>query len=170
MQIIPWVEHLGRGNGYQVIVCGEQFNVSYTHYADHVVVTRFVDGTDNKWAPLKTVAIPSDYHGKPWKDIHRGMRDHMRSVCSELVRGVDPSGMNEFRLEWAMVTKWYVGQKVRYESVRGGNVLGIVTETTRKGTERLVHVRVTSRKNGLYKCGEIMHVSPTDPWFKSREV
>ncbi|MFF5371316.1 hypothetical protein [Streptomyces sp. NPDC013187] len=148
-----------------------QYNVIWTYGADHVQVQWF-DKTENHdgWQDFKTVSIPGDYKGKPCRDIAKGMDEHLKVICRGLVRDWEgSSGMEEFRDEWAMHT-WEERQKVSYKSVRGGIVLGVVKETKRLGTRRVVLVRVTSRNNPLYRCGEIVEFSTTDPWLKSREV
>lgn len=173
MKVIPWMYHTRNGRGYQLIMSGHrQYNVVWMYGADHVViqVCDKHEDPDAKFTEHKRVSIPGDYKGKWWEDIATGMEDHMRVICSGLTRDWEGySGMDEFREEWSM-HKWTPKQRVTLRSITGGDVLGIVTGTERLGTRRVVKVRVTSRKNGLYRCGEILELSPTNPWLKSREV
>jgi hypothetical protein len=170
VKIIPWMYSTRNGRGYQMIMSGSrQYNVKWMYGADHVVV-EVSDKHEEPFTEHKRVSIPGDYKGKWWEDIVMGMEDHMRVICSGLTRECEGySGMDEFREEWAM-HKFWPGQKVSYSTVRGGTVLGVVTGSERHLIRRVVKVRVTSRKNGLYRCGEILELSPTNPWVKSREV
>jgi hypothetical protein len=173
MKVIPGMYADGSGVSYQLILSGHrQYNVKWMYEADHVVVD-ICDKHENphaKFTEYKRVRIPGDYKGRPWREIAVGMHEHLKVVCSGLTRDWEGfAGMDEFREEWAMHTFWE-RQKVSYRSVRGGIVLGVVKGTERRGTGRVVLVRVTSRTNSLYRCGEVMEISPTSPWIKSREV
>ncbi|MFF5433399.1 hypothetical protein ACFY5K_25590 [Streptomyces griseofuscus] len=173
MKVIPWMSHNGQGEGYQLVLSGHrQYNVRWVYGADHVLVDVCDkhENPDAGWSELKRIAIPSDYRGKPWRDVATGMRDHMRVICRGLTREWEGGGvMSEFRDEWAM-HKWYEGQKVSYKTVRNGLILGVVTGVERRGTSRFVHFRVASRKNPMFKCGSVESISPSDPWFTSREA
>ncbi|MFE2075172.1 hypothetical protein [Streptomyces misionensis] len=162
----------GQGEGYQLFLSGHrQYNVRWEYGADHILVNvcEKHETPDAGWTEHKRVNIPSDYRGKPWREVAKGMREHMSHVCGFLVREWEGDGaMSEFREEWAM-HNWREGQKVRY-STMGGSVLGVVKDIRRAGTAREVLVRITSRKNWLYKCGEVVPFSPTCPWLKSREA
>ncbi|MFI5877514.1 hypothetical protein ACIBAH_34795 [Streptomyces sp. NPDC051445] len=172
MKVIPWVYGTGKGTGYQLILSGHrQYNVIWEYGADHVKVQWF-DKTENHdgWQDLKTVSIPGDYKGKPARDIAHGMGEHMQGVCRALVRdweGYDV--MDTFTQEWAMHT-WEEGQKVAYDTAFNGTVLGVVVGVRRAIRDRFIQVRVTSRTNRNYPCGEILEISPTSPWLKTREV
>ncbi|MFF8367829.1 hypothetical protein ACF05W_03195 [Streptomyces lydicus] len=173
MKVIPGMYADGSGVSYQLILSGHrQYNVKWMYGADHVVIDICDkhENPDAKFTEHKRVSIPGDYKGKPWREIAKGMHEHLKTVCSGLTRDWEGySGMGEFREEWAMHT-WEKRQKVSYKSIRGGIVLGVVKGTQRLGTRRVVLVRVTSRTNPLYRCGDVVEFSPTDPWLKSREV
>jgi hypothetical protein len=148
-----------------------QYKVIWEYGADHVKVQWF-DKTENHdgWQDLKTVSIPGDYKGKPCREIAKGMDEHMKVICGGLTREWEGySGMDEFREEWAMHT-WEERQKVRYDTSFNGILLGVVVGHKRAIRDRYVLVRVTSRRNPVYKCGEVLEVRATSPWLKSREV
>ncbi|WP_018564967.1 hypothetical protein [Streptomyces sp. PsTaAH-124] len=171
MKVIPGMYATRDGESYLLVMSGRRmYNVIWMYKEDHILVNVRDDheNPDSGWREHQRVNIPSDYRGKKWEDVAKGMREHIYHVCSGLTRKWEgDAGMNEFREEWAM-WKWHKDQKVRYESVMG-DVLGIVKETRRAGTAREVFVRITSRKHPLYKCGEVVPFSPTCPWIKSRE-
>ncbi|MGW4446426.1 hypothetical protein [Streptomyces sp. NPDC004682] len=159
------------GRGYQLLLSGHrQYNVKWMYGQDSVIV-EVCDHHENPgsgFTELKRVSIPGDYKGKYWQEIVSGMDEHMMHIARKLTREWEGEGcMTEFRDEWAM-HKWHQGQKVSYQSVRGGTVLGVVVGTERRGTARDVLVRVTSRKNPLYRCGEVVPFSTTDQWLKKR--
>ncbi|MEV6419079.1 hypothetical protein [Streptomyces sp. NPDC051662] len=169
MRVVPWMYDHSKGEGYQLILSGHvQQNIIWRYGAEEIVVQR-AEGAE-PFRDVKSVAVPSDYRGKPWRDVADGMRDHMRVIASGLTRANEGDcGMSEFREEWAM-HRFRKGQKVSFQSVRGGSVLGVVKGVERRGTERVVLIRVTSRKNPLWNLGDIIDVNPTSPWLKSREV
>ncbi|MGW2919546.1 hypothetical protein ACWDBF_17030 [Streptomyces angustmyceticus] len=173
VKVIPGMYADGSGVSYQLVLSGHrQYNVKWVYGADHVVID-ICDKRENpdaKFTEHKRVSIPGDYKGKPWRDISKGMHDHLKVVCSGLTRNWEGhSVMEEFRQEWAMHAFWN-GQKIRYDTSFNGEVLGVVVGTKRGTRDRFVLVRVTSRKNRAYKCGETLELSPVSPWLKSREV
>jgi len=60
-----------------------------------------------------------------------------------------------------MNTSIVAGDKIGFRSVAGGIVKGIVTKVDHNGNIRMITFRVTSRKNRLYKCGEVCTFSST---------
>ena len=60
------------------------------------------------------------------------------------------------------------GQKVQYETMVAGTVVGVVIGTGRDMLGDFVAYRVTSRKNPFYKLGTVDHVSIDCPWLSVR--
>jgi len=171
MKIFPWAYSNSSGRGYQMIMSGHvQFNLVWEYGADHVRVERSDNGEG--FREIKRVAIPSDYRGKSKVEISGGMDDHMKSIARKLTRDHEGEyGLTEFRNEWALMEwAWPRKFKVTYSTIGSGTLLGVVVGQERRGSERDLCIRVTSRKNPHYKCGEIIRVSPTCPWLKVRKA
>lgn len=176
MKVIPGMYADNSGVSCQLVLSGHrQYRVVWLYGENHVTVT-FFDGHESPekgWQELKRVSIPGDYKGKPWREIAKGMDEHLKVVCGGLVRqweGDSTLVMDVFRMEWAR-QYWTERQKVEYDTVRAGTVKGVVVgHGPRGGTERVVKVRVTSRKNPVYPQGHVMEVRTNSPWLRSREV
>ncbi|MEU3278185.1 hypothetical protein [Streptomyces antibioticus] len=175
MKVVPHVSRSGDTHGYKLLLSGRrQYDVSWKE-GENVVRVAVLDEHEGHTAfqELTTVNIPSDYHGKMWRDIAKGMEEHLMCVSRQLVRDWGGYGvMDEFRNEWAM-HKWSKGQKVSYSTVRGGVVKGVVKGVSRDTGDRArrdVIIRVTSRNNALWSAGDEMRVAAASPWLESREV
>jgi len=168
MKVIEWHYEFGRGMGFQLVQGHVQLNVIWEYGKDVVRVQRTDDGTPFK--DVRTFPIPSDYRGKSRFDIAEGMREHMKTVCRIMWRKeYGPSGVTEFDREWKLLA-FPTGTKVREGTGFSGRLLGVVVGHVRCGSRREIEMRVTSRRNPHYKCGEIIRVEVTSPWLKSREV
>jgi hypothetical protein len=173
VQVIEWHYTHERGMGFQLIQGHIQLNVIWK-YGTNVVLVQRTEG-DTPFEDVRTFPIPSDYRGKSRLDIAKGMQDHMKTVCQIMWRkeyGQD--GVDELNNEWRMVTKFPKGTKVAYGLTTGGTLLGVVIGYKRgshvTAKDRMIEMRVTSRKHPYYRCGEIVPVSVSAPWLKSRGV
>ncbi|MEV5913393.1 hypothetical protein AB0M00_31435 [Streptomyces chartreusis] len=173
MKVIEWHYDFGRGMGFQLVQGHIQLNVIWEYGKDVIRVQR-TDG-DTPFEDVRTFPIPSDYRGKSRFDIADGMQAYLKDVCRIMWRkeyGQD--GIDELNNEWRMVTKYPKGTKVTYGLTTGGTLLGVVVGHKRGShvtvKDRMVEMRVTSRRHPHYKCGEILPVSVNAPWLKSREV
>ncbi|MEU5577755.1 hypothetical protein ABZ791_10900 [Streptomyces huasconensis] len=154
--------------GFQLVQGQIQLNVIWEYGKDVVRVQR--SEGDAPFEDVRTFPIPSDYRGKSRFVIAEGMRDHMRNVCRFMWRKeYGQEGVAEFDREWRLLA-FPKGIKVREDTTFSGRLLGVVVGHVRRGSAREVEMRVTSRKNPHYKCGEIIRVEVTSPWLKSREV
>jgi hypothetical protein len=173
LKVIEWMYAKSEGEGVQLIQGPVQLNVIWEYGKDVIRVQRTDD--DTPFQDVRTFPIPSDYRGQSRRDIAAGMREHMLNVCRIMWRkeyGQD--GVTELNNEWRMVTQFPKGTKVTYGLTTGGTLLGVVVGYKRGShvtvKDRMVEMRVTSRKHPYYKCGEIVPVSVSAPWLKSREV
>ncbi|MFE9442467.1 hypothetical protein ACFYO2_26475 [Streptomyces sp. NPDC006602] len=168
MKVIEWHYEFGRGMGFQLVQGHIQLNVIWEYGKDVIRVQR-TEG-DTPFEDVRTFPIPSDYRGKSRLDIAEGMRDHMKTVCRIMWRkeyGQD--GVTEFDREWKLLA-FPKGSKVQEDTGFSGRLLGVVVGHVRCGSVREIEMRVTSRRNPHYRCGEIIRVEVTNPWLKSREV
>jgi hypothetical protein len=168
VKVFEWHYDFGRGMGFHMIQGQIQVNVIWD-YEKRIVRVERTD-SDKPFEPVRTFPLPSDYRGKSRFDIAEGMRDYLRTVCQIMWRkeyGQD--GVNEFNNEWKLLA-FPKGTKVRQDTAFSGRLLGVVVGHVRCGSAREVEMRVTSRRNPHYKCGEIIRVEVTSPWLKSREV
>jgi hypothetical protein len=173
MKVFEWHYDFGRGMGFHLIQGHVQVNVIWDYEKKIVRVER--TDSDTPFKPVRTFPLPSDYRGKSRFEIAEGMRDYLHSVCRIMWRkeyGQD--GVEELNNEWRMVTKYPKGTKVTYGLTTGGTLLGVVVGHKRcshvTAKDRMVEMRVTSRKHPYYKCGEIVPVSVNAPWLKARGV
>lgn len=173
LKVIEWMYATRDGEGVQMAQGQVQLNVIWEYGKDVVRVQRTDDDTPFK--DVRTYAIPSDYRGRPAREVVKGMRDHLRTICRLMWReeyGQD--GVTELDNEWRMVTQYLKGTKVSYGLTPGGTLLGVVVGHKRGShvtvKDRAVEIRVTSRKHPQYKCGEILPIDVNTPWLKVRGV